>query len=228
MGKVLETQIIFGILFGLEIAFFKLSCIKLNLFILSSSMATRKKLLFFFIDRLNEINLDYVRNIGAILIVRKPDNFNEKSLKKLQSDCLRRNIPLYIGNNIKTLFKLNSNRLYISAYNKVQTSSLIKINGKIDIIGSAHNISEIREKIQQGCKKILLSRIFKTSYENKKGWLGPIKFNLLTRNMKANFIALVGINQKNFNQLKNLNIVGIALSSAKKKAGNFLPAFYKK
>ena len=118
MGKVLETQIIFGILFGLEIAFFKLSCIKLNLFILSSSMATRKKLLFFFIDRLNEINLDYVRNIGAILIVRKPDNFNEKSLKKLQSDCLRRNIPLYIGNNIKTLFKLNSNRLYISAYNK--------------------------------------------------------------------------------------------------------------
>ena len=99
---------------------------------------------------MNEINLDYVRNIGAILIVRKPDNFNEKSLKKLQSDCLGRNIPLYIGNNIKTLFKLNSNRLYISAYNKVQTSSLIKINGKIDIIGSAHNISEIREKIQQG------------------------------------------------------------------------------
>jgi len=46
--------------------------------------------------------------------------------------------------------------------------------------------------------------------------------------MKANFIALGGINQKNFNQLKNLNIVGIALSSAKKKAGNFLPAFYKK
>ena len=96
--------------------------------------------------------------IAVVLLVLSAAGGGFIYVKKLQSDCLRRNIPLYIGNNIKTLFKLNSNRLYISAYNKVQTSSLIKINGKIDIIGSAHNISEIREKIQQGCKKILLSR----------------------------------------------------------------------
>jgi len=39
--------------------------------------------------------------------------------------------------------------------------------------------------------------------------------------------ALGGINEKNFNQLKILNITGLAMSSDKKKAGNYLPAFYK-
>ena len=33
---------------------------------------------------------------------------------------------------------------------------------------------------------------------------------------------------KNFNQIKNLNILGFAMSSDKKKAGNYLPAFFKK
>jgi hypothetical protein len=41
-------------------------------------------------------------------------------------------------------------------------------------------------------------------------------------------VALGGINEKNFKKIKILNIVGLALSSDKKKAGNYLPAFYKK
>ena len=86
---------------------------------------------------------------------------------------------------------------------------------------------EINQKIKQGCSNILLSRLFKTNYKNKKGWLGTVRFNLLTRKSSANFVALGGINKNNFSKLKMLNIVGFALSSDKKKAGNYLPAFYK-
>ena len=65
-------------------------------------------------------------------------------------------------------------------------------------------------------------------FDNKKTFLGRVKFNLLTRYFKLDFIALGGINSDNFNQTKNLNIVACAMSSDKKKAGKYIPAFFKK
>ena len=96
------------------------------------------------------------------------------------------------------------------------------------MIGSAHNVKEIKEKIDQGCSQIFLSRIFETKYRLKKGFLGVTKFNLITRRFRTNFIALGGINIKNFKQINNLNIIGFAMSSDKKKAGKYIPAFFKK
>ena len=63
---------------------------------------------------------------------------------------------------------------------------------------------------------------------NKKSFLGKNRFNLLANSFSVNFIALGGINEKNFNQTRDLNITGIALQAAKKKAGKFIPAFFKK
>ena len=190
-------------------------------------MALKKNYLYFIIDCPGEVNLDYVRNIGAILILRKPENSSLNELEKFKTECSRRGISLYIGNSVKLLFQLKTNKFYISAHNKKPFNYLKRTNTKIDIIGSAHNICEINEKIRQGCRNILLSRLFKTNYKNKKGWLDTIKFNLLTRKVSTNFVALGGINEKNFNQLKILNTTGLAMSSDKKKAGNYLPAFYK-
>ena len=190
-------------------------------------MAVKKNCLYFIIDYPGEVNLDYVRNTGAILILRKPENSSLNELKKFQTECSRRGISLYIGNSVKLLFQLKTNKFYISAHNKKPFNHLKRTNTKIDIIGSAHNIYEINEKIRQGCKSILLSRLFKTNYKYKKGWLDTTKFNLLTRKILKNFVALGGINEKNFKKIKILNIVGLALSSDKKKAGNYLPAFYK-
>ena len=191
-------------------------------------MRSKKNYFYFFIEALKEVNLDYVKNIGAILILRNPDNLNLTKLKKFKKKCSERNIDLYISNNIKILFKIRSNKLYISSHNKKRYEHIKRINTKIDIIGSAHNIFEINEKLQQGCKKIILSRLFKTNYKYKSSWLGTTKFNIATRKFSTKFIALGGINKKNFKKLKILNIEGFAMSSDKKKAGNYLPAFFKK
>ena len=126
------------------------------------------------------------------------------------------------------MFLLKTNNFYISAYNKSQFKQLRKINRKIKIIGSAHNIPEIHEKLMQGCEYIILSRIFKTSYKFKKGFLGTTKFNLLTQNFSHKFVALGGINEKNFRLLSLLDIHGCAMSGDKKKAGKYMPAFLKK
>ena len=226
MVKVLETQIILGNLELLGLSFFIFSCIKHNLFIVSSGMTIKKKL-YFIIDRVEETNLDYVRNTGAILILKKPENSSINKLEKFKTECTRRGINLYVANNVKLLFQLKTNKFYISAYNKKRFDHLKKINTRIDIIGGAHNVHEINQKISQGCRYILLSRVFKTNYKYKKGWLGTTKFNLLTRKIDKNFIALGGINETTFRKTKILNIAGLAMASDKKKAGNYLPAFYK-
>ncbi len=178
------------------------------------------------INNTNELNLDYVKKTGAILILRKPEKINLQDLIKFKSRCKTRKIKLYIANNLRFLFLLGTNNFYISAYNKKKYLHLNRINKNINIIGSAHNISEIKEKIEQGCDKIFLSRLFQTKYLYKKGHLGKVKFNLLTRKVSASFVALGGIKKENFNQIKNLNINGIAIQSDKKKAGKYIPAFF--
>ena len=183
--------------------------------------------LFFFTEKLNELNLDYVKKIGAILILRNIEKFKIKDLKEFSKSCSKRRISLFIPNNLKILFMLKTNNFYISAHNKKQFGHLKKINPKISIIGSAHDVSEINEKKAQGCEYIVLSRIFQTTSKFKRGHLGTIRFNLLTRTHSKKFIALGGINQRNFKSLKNLNIHGLAMLKDKKKAGKYMPAFLK-
>ena len=115
----------------------------------------------------------------------------------------------------------------MSAYNKRPLKHLKKIKPNIKILGSAHNFLEIKKKIDQGCDYIVLSRIFETSNKNKKGHLGTLKFNLITRKFAKKFIALGGINERRFKLLKILNIFGCVMLKDKKKAGKYLPAFLK-
>ena len=187
-----------------------------------------QKKVYFFINRINEINLDQVKKTGAILILRNTIEIDRRNLKKFASVCKSNRIDLFVANDLKLLFFLKSNKLYLSAWNKKYYKNLKNFNKKIRIVGSAHNIKEIKEKIDQGCSEIFLSRIFKTNYKFKKTFLGCIKFNILTRFIKTSYIALGGINRKNFNRIKSLNIIGCAMFSDKKKAGKYIPAFFKK
>ena len=107
---------------------------------------------------------------------------------------------------------LKADGIYISAYNRnLNFNRLKSFNCKI--IGSAHNIKEINLKKKQGCSNIFFSRIFKTSYKYKKGFLGVIKFNLLILSRKENLIPLGGIRLSNLNKLSTVKCDSIALSS---------------
>ena len=84
------------------------------------------------------------------------------------------------------------------------------------IIGSAHNVSEIRYKIKQGCKHIFLSRLFEVDYDNNNNFLGVIKFNNFLK-ISKNLIPLGGIKFSNLNTLKNIISEGFALMTEIKK-----------
>ena len=85
------------------------------------------------------------------------------------------------------------------------------------IIGSAHNIKEINHKIAQGCKSILLSRLFAVSYKLKLGFMGINKFNVYALNVFQNLVPLGGIKISNLNYLKNVKSNSFALLTEIKK-----------
>ena len=76
------------------------------------------------------------------------------------------------------------------------------------IIGSAHNIKEIRIKEQQKVKLIFISPLF--AVKKNKQFLNPIKFNLLASKTSKKVNALGGINRLNFKKLKMVNAYGFA------------------
>ena len=142
-----------------------------------------------------------------------------ENLRSINTDSIKQGNKFnFIYNDVALALKIDASGIYLPAHNKNYLKIGANLRKKFDIIGSAHNFKEIDQKKRQGCESILLSRIFKTNYKNKKSFYGPVKFNLLTRNYKSNFIALGGIRSENIKVLRIVNCKGIAfLSEAKKK-----------
>ena len=171
-----------------------------------------KKKYFFIIKSIKDIELKNIKNLGKYSIIyRNNSPENIENLKKYRSDCRMKKIPFFVANNINLMNLLRADGLYVSAYNKQLKIKNLRDN--FEIIGSAHSLKDVNLKKLQGCSKIFLSRLFKTSYTDKKGFLGIIKFNLFTKLTKVSLTPLGGINLKNINKLKNVNCESVALSS---------------
>lgn len=133
---------------------------------------------------------------------------DKNMLFELKKFCKLNNRKVYLANNIKLAINLNYDGAYIPAFNG--DLSVQKFNKKKEFIllGSAHNIYEIRTKESQGVNVIFLSPLFKTKKETSG--LGVLKFNLLSKLSNKKIIALGGINKKNFNMLKITNTYGFS------------------
>ena len=71
---------------------------------------------------------------------------------------------------------------------------------KFEIIGSAHNLKEIRIKEKQKVIGIFVSSLFKRN----KNFLGINKFKILANLTKKDVVALGGISQNNIKKLQLL------------------------
>ena len=137
---------------------------------------------------------------------KKKIDINEiLDIKKL---CKRTGNKLYLSNNIKLSLKLDLDGAYIPSFIKNLGIQNLNFKKKFLLMGSAHNIYEIRRKESQGVNLIFLSPLFKT--KNYKKGMGVMRFNLLTHLSKKKFIALGGINKKNIKKLKIANIYGFS------------------
>ena len=95
--------------------------------------------------------------------------------------------------------KLNLDGAYIPSFNKDKKHLSYSLKKKFIILGSAHNVYEIRTKELQNVKAIFLSSLFKKN----KNFLGINKFKLLSLLSKKPFIALGGISNNNLKKLSS-------------------------
>ena len=162
--------------------------------------------LFSFVKNFKEVeNLNFNYNLNVIYrnYSRKT---NLKTVLKIKKYCIKKKSKLYISNNIKLALKIGCTGVYIPSFNKNLNILVNKKN--FEIIGSAHNIIELKIKEKQGVQLVLLSPIFKT--KKNRNFLKVSRFNLIANTYKNKIIALGGIKIDNLNKLKMLNIVGFA------------------
>jgi thiamine-phosphate pyrophosphorylase len=181
-------------------------------------MFISKNKYFLIIENTKDIDFRYIKKLNKYNVIYRNNlqNYNIDELLHFRSICKSKKIKFYVANNRSLTVLLKADGVYISANNyNLRFVQLKKQN--YEIIGSAHNIKEFNIKILQGCSEILFSRLFKTSYTQKRSFLGIVKFNLLNQAYKKNLIPLGGIKMSNLNKLKLLKSDSFALMSEIKK-----------
>tara|TARA_B100000963_G_C22368903_1_gene554946 strand:+ start:53 stop:571 length:519 start_codon:yes stop_codon:yes gene_type:complete len=122
-------------------------------------------------------------------------------LLKIKKYCKRKTIKFYLSNDIRLAIKLNLDGVYIPSFNNNLNHLAFTFKKNFKIIGSAHNLKEIRIKENQNVEKIVLSSLFKKN----KNYLGINKFKLLSKLTKKTVIVLGGVSKDNINKLKLIN-----------------------
>jgi len=110
------------------------------------------------------------------------------------------NIKFILSNNVKLSLKLNLDGAYIPSFNKRFEHLAYSYPKNFLILGSAHNLKEIRTKEIQKVKSIFISSLFKQN----KNFLGINKFKILNNYTKKKIIALGGVSKTN---IKKLNLL---------------------
>lgn len=175
--------------------------------------------LYYFISDYNKTEIQNLDKKINIIYRNYNKKIDLKTILNIKSDCKKYKKKFYISNNIKLALKLNLDGVYIPAFNKS-----FKMNyttrKNFTILGSAHNLKEIKIKEKQGVNSLFLSPVFKVN--KKKEFLGIYRFNLLSKLTKNRVLALGGINRKNINRLKLLKCDGFgSISYIKNKKNEY-------
>jgi len=157
---------------------------------------------YYFINKFDTNNIDK-QDKQTTIIYR---NYSSKPIDqtiilKIKRYCKKKSIKFYLSNNIKLAIKLDLDGAYIPAFNKSLKHLAYSYKKNFKIIGSAHNLKEIRIKENQNVKKICLSSLFKKN----KNFLGINRFKLLSKLTMKDIVVLGGISKKNKKKLSLLN-----------------------
>jgi len=161
---------------------------------------------YYFINKFNQSHLDKQDKETTIIYRNYNQKLDEKLILRLKNYCKKKGNKFLLSNNIALAIKLNLDGAYIPSFNKDKKHLSYSVKKNFILLGSAHNIYELRTKELQMVNTIFLSSIFK----NNKNFLGLYRFKLLTLLSKKSFIALGGISKKNLRKLNLTNCQGFA------------------
>ena len=170
---------------------------------------------FYYIDNFDIENIKNLKKDTAVIFRNYKKNTNKELLTKIRNYLKTRKIKFILANNVKLALCLKLDGAYIPSFNRSLQHLNFLIKKDFLLMGSAHNLKQIRMKEIQRCDAIFISSIFKKN----TNYLGINRFNLISKLTNKKIIALGGINKKNLKQIKLTSASGFAgISYFKKKA----------
>ena len=158
--------------------------------------------IFYFINEFNSEHILKIKKNINLIFRNYKKSFDIAYYKKIKNFCHSHGYKIYLANNVDIAHNLGFDGVYIPAFNKkLMKNKNFRLN--FEVLGSAHNLKEIRQKERQGVDYIFLSPIF---YKDSKKSLGIIKFKNLSKRSFSTIVALGGINRENINKLSLINI----------------------
>jgi len=161
---------------------------------------------YYFIDEFDKKNIDKLKINTGIIYRNYTKKLDKKLILEFKNYCKKKKLKLFISNNFKIAHQLKLDGAYIPSFNINFRHLNYQVRKNFILIGSAHNIKEIRIKELQKTNLIFLSSIFKKN----KNYLGINKFQNIKKITKAKVIVLGGVSKKNVKKLKMLNCFGFA------------------
>ena len=157
---------------------------------------------YYFINKFDTNNIDKIDN-QTIVIYRNYSSkiYNTDLILKIKKYLKKKSIKFYLSNNVKLAIMLDLDGAYIPSFNQSFNHLTYTYKKKFNILGSAHNLREIRIKETQNVNKIFLSSLFKKN----KNFLGLNRFKILSNLTKKKIVVLGGVTSKRIKLLKLLN-----------------------
>jgi len=171
--------------------------------------------LYYFANILNDKiknNIQKFKKDLSIIYYPLENKIDFNSIVSMRKYCFKNNIPFLIPNNSRLAIKIKADGILISSNNKENSHYNILNIRRFVILGAAHNQIDFFKKNNQFCDLIIFSPLFfNTKYSDNK-ILGPIKFNLISKNWNCKICALGGISNKNLNKINLLKINSIGFT----------------
>ena len=117
---------------------------------------------YYFISKFDTNNIDKQDKQTTIIYRNYSKKTEDQTLiLKIKKYCKKKSIDFYLSNNVRLAIKLNLDGAYIPSFNTSLRHLSYSYKKKFKIVGSAHNLKEIRIKENQNVRKIFLSSLFK-------------------------------------------------------------------
>ena len=161
---------------------------------------------FYFINSFKKNNIDNLDNNTGLIYRNYNKKLNIKEIVKIKEYCSKKKIKFILSNNLKIALSLNLDGGYIPSFKKDFSHLSYNFKSNFLLLGSAHNLKEVRIKERQKVRIIFISSLFKKN----KNFLGIYRFKNLSSLKKKIIVALGGISKINEKRLKILNCYGFS------------------
>ena len=142
---------------------------------------------YYFIDQFDKKNIDKLKLNTGIIYRNYTKKLDKNLILELKYYCKKRKLKFFISNNFKVAHQLKLDGAIFHLLILILDILNYQLRKNFIVLGSAHNIREIRIKELQKINLIFLSSIFKKN----KNYLGMNKFGNLKKITKTELLHLV-------------------------------------